>query len=214
MSTPLDLKLQNDMPTELWAVKIGPAFTWQGNSYNKGPSSAPSVDGNLLYALGGFWRPRLRDDRRGQGTVAEEHDQGPGGARSTTIQGSPAPYGWGYTWSPLVDGEQVVCVPGGSHGMLAALDKKTGNLLWQKQGISGSCHVLVSHHGGGRRHSPVHPGRQSRHRWACSARDGKLLWFYERNPAYGDVVIDTPVFHDNHVFATVGFSQGPAIWWH
>jgi outer membrane protein assembly factor BamB len=41
-----------------------------------------------------------------------------------------------------------------------------------------------------------------------AAKDGKLLWSYERQPAYDDVVIATPVFHDNYVYSTVGFGQG------
>src|SRR5712691_5097226 len=39
--------------TELWASKIGPLFTWKGNSWNAGPSATPSVDGDLVFALGG-----------------------------------------------------------------------------------------------------------------------------------------------------------------
>src|SRR5438067_12494118 len=45
----LDAKTGN----ELWATKIGPLFTWKGNSWNAGPSATPSVDGDLVFALGG-----------------------------------------------------------------------------------------------------------------------------------------------------------------
>ena len=38
--------------------------------------------------------------------------------------------------------------------------------------------------------------------------DGKRLWSYVREPAYDDVVIATPVVHDNLVFTSVGFHQG------
>jgi outer membrane protein assembly factor BamB len=41
--------------------------------------------------------------------------------------------GWGYTESVLVDGNQVVCTPGGSQGAIAALDKATGKTLWQSK---------------------------------------------------------------------------------
>jgi outer membrane protein assembly factor BamB len=41
-----------------------------------------------------------------------------------------------------------------------------------------------------------------------AAKDGKLLWSYRRASPYDDVVIATPIFHDNHVFSTVGFGQG------
>src|ERR1051325_7821670 len=39
--------------TELWRVKLGPLYTYKGNTYGDGPRSTPTVDGNFLYALGG-----------------------------------------------------------------------------------------------------------------------------------------------------------------
>src|SRR5262249_19397790 len=38
---------------ELWAVPIGPMFTWKGNSYGDGPRGTPTVDQEHIYALGG-----------------------------------------------------------------------------------------------------------------------------------------------------------------
>src|SRR5437588_29333 len=78
---------------------------------------------DVLYALGGQgdlvcletatgkqrWRVRLAVDLRGD-----------------------LPY-WGYSESPLVDGPNVICTPGGSRGALAALDKKTGKVVWQSK---------------------------------------------------------------------------------
>ena len=37
---------------------------------------------------------------------------------------------WGYSESPLVDGDRLNCTPGSNRGVLAALDKKTGRILW------------------------------------------------------------------------------------
>ena len=39
--------------------------------------------------------------------------------------------GWGYTESVLVEGDLVICTPGGKRGTLAALDKKTGEVIWR-----------------------------------------------------------------------------------
>ena len=39
--------------------------------------------------------------------------------------------GWGYSESVLVDGSRVLCTPGGPQGSVGALDKLTGDLLWQ-----------------------------------------------------------------------------------
>ena len=44
--------------------------------------------------------------------------------------------GWGYTESVLVDGDQVVCTPGGDQGTLAALDKHTGQVVWRSEDLT------------------------------------------------------------------------------
>ena len=36
-----------------------------------------------------------------------------------------------------------------------------------------------------------------------AAGDGKLLWYYKRPSPYNDVLIPTPVFHDDAVYMTV-----------
>jgi outer membrane protein assembly factor BamB len=41
-----------------------------------------------------------------------------------------------YTESPLVDEDALVCSPGGSRGTVAALDKKTGQVLWRSKGLT------------------------------------------------------------------------------
>ena len=40
---------------------------------------------------------------------------------------------WGFSESPLVDGEQAVVTPGGRKGALAAFNTKTGALIWQSK---------------------------------------------------------------------------------
>src|ERR1019366_7553216 len=83
--------------------------------------STPTVDGELLFALGsdsdlacleratgkGRWQKNLRKDYGGQ------------------------PGSWAYSESPLIDGDAVVCTPGGEAASLVALNKKTGELIWK-----------------------------------------------------------------------------------
>lgn len=38
---------------------------------------------------------------------------------------------WAYSESPLVDGDAVVCTPGGASATLVALNKKNGDVLWK-----------------------------------------------------------------------------------
>ncbi|MFN7563186.1 MAG: PQQ-binding-like beta-propeller repeat protein, partial [Prosthecobacter sp.] len=44
--------------------------------------------------------------------------------------------GWGFTESPLVDGDLVIVTPGGSKGAIAGLDAKTGKVIWQTSDVT------------------------------------------------------------------------------
>ncbi|MEX2026622.1 MAG: PQQ-binding-like beta-propeller repeat protein, partial [Pirellulaceae bacterium] len=96
--------------TEAWSTTVGQTFQWEGNRWSAGPSSTPTVDGDLVYALGGMgdllcvntatgkevWRKNLPEDLD---------------AQVNPIGGGPKSLGWGFTWSPLVDGDRLVCLP-------------------------------------------------------------------------------------------------------
>ncbi|QOV89662.1 PQQ-binding-like beta-propeller repeat protein [Humisphaera borealis] len=204
----LDLKAAGS-PRELWATRIGPIFTWRGNDWNNGPNASPTADGDAIYALGGFgdlvcveaatgkerWRKNIPK------TMGGEVDPIGGGAED------PTPLGWGYAWSPLVDGDHLICVPGGKKGLLAALDKKTGEVVWQSKSVTDQASYsspIVAEVGGVRQYIQVTNAGMV----GVSAKDGSKLWSYRREPAYADVVIASPIFADNHVFASVGFGQG------
>jgi outer membrane protein assembly factor BamB len=207
----LDLKTApGQPPKEVWSAPIGPLFLWRGNQWNAGPNATPTVDGDLVFALGGFgdlvcveaatgkerWRKNLPRDLGG-----EVNPIG-GGLKD------PTPLGWGYAGAPLVDGHQLVCVPGGKQGLLASLDKQTGKVLWQSHEVtdqaSYSSPVAYQPVGGVRQYVQV----INQGIVGVAASDGKVLWSYRRSRPYDDVVIATPVVHAGYVFATVGFGQG------
>src|SRR5262249_37726067 len=110
--------------------------------------------------------------------------------------------GWGYSESVLIDGDKVICTPGGSKGTLAAFDKKTGKLLWQSKEITDKAaysSVMPMTVGG------IHQYVQMTDRdvFGVSAQDGRLLWQVERS---GPVAaVPTPIIHDNYVYVTSGY---------
>ena len=91
------LDLTQNPPVELWKVKLGPTFTFKGDSSAQGPLVTPTVDGDLIFALGGGgdlvcvdakrkgeekWRTRLLKNLNGN---------------VYNYNGSaPAPAGWGF----------------------------------------------------------------------------------------------------------------------
>ncbi len=192
-----------------WSAKIGPLFTWKGNIWNMGPNATPTVDGELLFALGGFGDLVCLDTATGKERWRTNLPHDLGGEVNPIGGGldDPTPLGWGYAWAPLVDGDQLICVPGGKQGLLAGLEKKTGKVLWRSKGVTDQASYsspLLAEVGGVRQIiQVVNSGIVG-----VAASDGRLLWRYHRSPEFDDVVIATPIVHNNHVFATVGFQQG------
>src|ERR1043166_1759724 len=111
------LALDAKQGKELWSAKIGDGLK---NNWGDGPRGTPTVDGEHVYALGG--QGNLICATTAEGKILWHHSMRDFGGRTP---------GWGFTESVLVDGNKVVCTPGGAKGTILALDKQTGDLLWQ-----------------------------------------------------------------------------------
>ncbi len=176
----------------LWTAALGGILS---NNWGDGPRGAATVDGDRIYALGAkgglvcanvldgnvLWRGDLVEDLGGK-----------------------APY-WGYSESLLVDGDRVICTPGGRRGTLAALDKKTGKVLWRSADWTD-----------GAQYSSVMPVEFNGQRQlvqltqktlaGVSARDGSILW---RNAWPGrTAVIPTPIVHRDGIYISSGYGVG------
>ncbi|MBA4029581.1 MAG: polyvinylalcohol dehydrogenase [Planctomyces sp.] len=119
---------------------------------------------------------------------------------------------WGFSESPLVDGERVLCTPGGNNAMMVALQKNSGKLMWKsnvpdfgeagKPG-AGYSSIVVSEAGGIRQYVQL----VGRGLIGVQATNGKPLWGYNRvaNPTAN---IPTPIPSGDYVFASSGYSEG------
>lgn len=117
------LDLKQSPPKELWSVKIGAVFTWKGNSWNEGPNVSPTVQGDSVYALGGFGDLLCVDSKTSQERWRVSLPRDLGGEVNPIGGGleEPTPLGWGYAGAPLVDGNQLIVSPGGKRGYLQRL---------------------------------------------------------------------------------------------
>jgi outer membrane protein assembly factor BamB len=199
------LDLTKSPPVQKWAEKIGPTFTWKSNNWNKGPNATPTVVGDLVFALGGqgdlicattdgkkvLWRKSMLKDLKGA---------------VNPIGGGPEKIGWGYAGSPLVDGDNLICVPGGAQGAVAALNKKTGEVVWRSKGLkTGATYasLIVSDAGGVRQYIITTQEGAA----GIAAKDGAVLWEYKREEPYSDILATTPVAMGNSVFIS-GYPEG------
>lgn len=116
---------------------------------------------------------------------------------------------WGYSESPLVDGEKVIVTPGGQNTMVA-LNKATGQTVWTSQvpdrdGAQYSSPILATV-GGQRQYIQF----LQKGVIGVSAQDGHFLWRY-RSPANGVANCATPIFSDNCVFAASNYGVGGGL---
>ncbi|MEA3225021.1 MAG: PQQ-binding-like beta-propeller repeat protein [Planctomycetota bacterium] len=117
-----------------------------------------------------------------------------------------ARYGiWALSENVIVDGDKVLCMPGGPRGRVVALDKKTGKTLWANTEIEHSaayCSGVVVTHGGVRQMITM----TQRSVVGVDVQTGALVWsapFVPRSPQNAL----TPVFLDGHVFVACGHSS-------
>src|SRR5690606_13475215 len=118
--------------------------------------------------------------------------------------------------APLVDGESVLCTPGGSGAMVVKLNKHTGEEQWRaaapeidgesgKDG-AGYSSIVVSNGGGVKQYVQL----VGRGLIGIRASDGKVLWSYNRI-ANRTANIPTPIPIGDYVFASTGYGTGACL---
>lgn len=178
---------------EQWAARVGTGD----------PNCTPTVDGNRVYAV----------DRHGElACVGTESGNVLWTKSFTKDFGGKMMSGWGYSESPLVDGDRLIVTPGAKDAMLVALDKQTGDVIWKaavpdlgSKGNDGAAYssVVISHASGVKQYVQlVGKGIVS-----VRADDGKFLWNYNKI-TNGTASIPTPIVRGDHVFCSSGYGDG------
>ena len=177
----------------IWTRQLGRSLD---NDKGGGPRGTPTVEGGLIYAL------------------SEDGDlaclQADHGAVVWTrnilrdFKGSNPQ--WLLSESPLIDGNNLIVTPGGNQAGVVALDKATGKTVWTAGGLSdpaaySSC--IVADVQGVRTIMTL----TSRAGVGVRARDGKLMWHYEK-VANDTANITTPIFFKDKVFYTSDYNTG------
>jgi outer membrane protein assembly factor BamB len=182
--------------SELWATEVS-----GGN-----PNCTPTVDGDRVYALARDGVLACINAESGELLWNKSYPQDFGGKMMS---------GWGYSESPLIDGDRLICTPGSSDAMIAALDKATGSVIWQSsvsdlgsRGRDGAAYssIVISEAAGVKQYVQL----TGRGIVSVDAEDGTLLWSYNRI-ANGTANISTPLVRGDHVFCSTGYGTGAAL---
>jgi len=179
-----------------WKQNLGPEHTAYQNRGNSARGSI-TVDGNKLYLIRADGIIHCLAAADGKMLWQKDFIKDFGGKIMS---------GWGFSESPLVDGNLVICTPGGSGGTMVALDKNSGEVVWRSTewtDDAGYSSPIVVEVDGIRQYV-----QQSGKGFAgVAAKDGKLLWKIEVE-IYRTAIIPTPVPHGNLVYVTAGYNGG------
>ena len=123
--------------------------------------------------------------------------------------------GRGYGESPLIDGDRLICTPGGADAMVVALDRRTGDAIWKStmpdigtKGRDGAAFssIVISHAAGVRQYVQL----VGRGLIGVDAMTGRFLWGYN-DISNQTANIPTPLGRGDFVFSANGYHAGGVL---
>jgi outer membrane protein assembly factor BamB len=188
--------LEEDTGKIIWSTRIA-------NGGGDGPRCTPTIDGDRVYALSRYGDLVCLGVEKGNIIWSTNYKKDFGGKMMS---------GWDYSESPLIDGDKLICTPGADSAALAALDKKTGAVIWKSeiQKCSGAAYAspVIAEVAGIRQYiTLLGPARGI---VGVDAKTGKFLWDYKKM-ANGTANIPTPIVKGDLVFTSTGYGAGAAL---
>ncbi len=181
---------------KIWSSHIGKVGNPDQQPPYPGARSTPTVDGQVLYALGSDgdlvcletssgetrWHKNLRSDFAGQ------------------------PGTWAYAESPLVDGDVLVCTPGGAEATVVALNKQTGDVIWkcvspEADQAAYSSAIAAQIDGKKQYIQFLQKGVVG-----IDPADGQILWRYSKTAKGSPANIPTPLVAGDYIYTATGMA--------
>ncbi len=180
----------------LWQAPNGGAWT----GAQPGARGTPTIEGDRLYHESPLGDLVCLDARSGQKiwglNILENF-----GAENIT---------WALAESLLIDGDRLICSPGGPQTAVLALNKRNGRPVWKSPSVDGDRAGYASPA------LAVHQGLRmiltmtSKHAIGVNADTGELLWQFQHVTPWDENIL-TPIFHDGQVFISTGHRVGSVM---
>jgi len=193
------LALDEKSGQPIWEVPIGKVGRNRVIEY-PGTRSTPTIAGDAAYCLSSDGELVCLSAATGEAIWRVEY--------RTELDGKVG--NWAYSESVLVDGDTLVCTPGGESATLAKLDARTGQVVWKSAVPGGDvadyASVMIVQGGGPRQYVQFLRGGLV----GVSADSGEFLWRYDRTVDRGANIL-TPVIQSDRVFSAGSRSGGGLI---
>ena len=185
----------------MWEKKLDQA--WKASAafaraYH-GSRSTPAIDGGVAYYLSNAGVLTALDAKSGA-------DKWSINLRQKYNANMPM---FGYSESPLIDGDRLYAAPYGEKVTAVCLDKNTGKVIWESdfvKGTAGYASFVIVENSGFRQLV----GFTSEYVYGLDSKTGKLLWTVRLNNRTNNNCTDI-IYHDGHVFASTGYGTGSIL---
>ena len=183
----------------VWKTKTGQPWT-DGQESWQSSRSTPTVDGDMVYVITPFGQLIACRTEDGREVFRVDLKAQFGGTKGDS---------WGYSESVTIDGDRLICTPGGEQATMVALNKKTGAPIWacpiKLDRGAGHSSVVIATVGG----RSVYVQTTAAGAFAVDAKTGQFLWAYPIDKT--TAVIPTPIIKDDLVFFAAGYKRGGAL---
>ena len=174
----------------VWTTRIGNVGNPDQQPSFPMARSTPTVDGDLLYALGSD----------GDLACLETETGAVRWQKNIRTEFGGVPGVWAYSESPLVDGNVVVVTPGGAEASIVALNKETGEVVWKNAvpggEAAGYASAIIIQTAGRKQYVQF----KEKGLVGIDAETGRSLWRYDE-PGKSPANIPTPVADGDYVYA-------------
>lgn len=179
------------------------AMLWETAFGSGDPNCTPTTDGDHVYGL----------SRSGEIACLKIDDGAIVWQKSFVNDFGGKEPTWGYSESPLVDGDALICSPGSDAAFIVALNKNTGEVIWK---TPLDTKVNLKGHGGAGYSSPVISNGGGVKQYVTltgkglagvNAKTGELLWVYDKI-SNGTANIPTPIVKDDFILCSSGYDDG------
>jgi outer membrane protein assembly factor BamB len=179
----------------LWTFKNGPA--WEGA--HEGTRGTPTIDGDRVY----------HENPLGDVVCVEARTGRPLWTVNILKAFGSKNIRWALAESLLVDGDRVICCPGGPEACIAALDKMTGKTVWTAKGtgeLAGYASPTLFQQDGLR----IVVTLNAKAMIGVNADTGELLWRVKHTSLFDENVLQ-PIYHDGCLFVS-SLGNGSVKW--